>query len=60
MPLKPFQDYFRLMAREYAGEIGGAGSTLISGMGIILLAFPVPIGVITTILVCTRPGTIEV
>lgn len=59
MPLKQFQDYCRLMAREYAGEIGGTGSTPISGIGIKLQAFPVPVGDRITVLVCTRPGTVQ-
>lgn len=42
MPLKPFQDYCRLKARECGGEIGGTGSTPVSGMGIKLVAFPLP------------------
>lgn len=48
------------MAGERPGEIGGSGSTPISGTGIKLMAFPLPDGAITTMLVSTRPGIVEV
>lgn len=48
------------MTGERAGEIGGSGSTPISGVGIKLMAFPLPDGAITTMLLSTRPGIVEV
>lgn len=60
MPVKPFADHYRLMARACAWEIGRAGSIPFSHMWTIPVAFPLPEGAIATVLVYSGPRIIEV
>lgn len=60
VPAKHFTDHCKLMARACAWEIGETGSVPFSCMGITPMAFTLPEGTRTTMLVCAGPGIIEV
>lgn len=60
VPVKPFADHCRRMARTCAWEIGEAVSIPFSRVGITPMACPVPEGAIATMLVCAEPGIVEV